>query len=94
MHSGHIILELDSQLYAIGGSNDKTVIADVEALDLHEGVRAEGWTQELCMLSPRTEHAGTVLGGRIWVTGGFDGDEILRFKSLALFKRDRRFSTG
>lgn len=79
MGSGHSLLELDNVIYAIGGTNDKCVLSTVEALDVHPGVSPDHWTQELEMQSPRAEHAAATLGGRIWVTGGFNGEEILRY---------------
>ncbi len=80
--SGHSLCELDDTIYAIGGTNDKSILSDIEALDVHGGTDAFEWTQELSMPSPRTEHAAAVVGGRIWVCGGFDGDEILRCEAL------------
>ncbi len=74
------MVELDDTIYAIGGTNDKSILADIEALDVHGGSIGTEWTQELSMPSPRTEHAAAVVGGRIWISGGFDGDEILRFE--------------
>lgn len=76
--SGHSLLDLDNTIYIIGGTNDKSVLSEVEALDVQSGTRASSWTQELGMLSPRSEHAGATMDGRIWVSGGFDGDDILR----------------
>jgi outer membrane protein assembly factor BamB len=73
-----VLVELDDTIYAIGGTNDKSILSDIEALDVHSGSESAEWTQELSMPSPRTEHAAAVVGGRIWVSGGFDGDEILR----------------
>jgi hypothetical protein len=82
--SGHTLVELDNTIYAIGGTNDKSILSDIEALDVHGGTEVAEWTLELGMPSPRTEHAAAVVVGRIWVCGGFDGDEILRCEPLLL----------
>ncbi|VDL98361.1 unnamed protein product [Schistocephalus solidus] len=59
----------EKALYSIGGDNNRTVLMTVERLALDK--KTNSWTEVASMLVPRGAPAGDVLGGQIYVCGGY-----------------------
>ncbi|BHF65923.1 hypothetical protein SprV_0200893700 [Sparganum proliferum] len=59
----------EKALYSIGGDNNRTVLETVERLALDK--KTNSWTEVASMLVPRGAPAGDVLGGQIYVCGGY-----------------------
>lgn len=86
----HCMASLGERVYALGGSNDhqdsieRFDILDVEAFE----PRSEQWTRVAPLLRASSEAAVAVLGGHIYVLGGYSWDTLAFSHTTQVFHPD------
>ena len=72
------IAVIDKQLYIVGGFNGTTVHSSVEVLEISGDSRPRRWRKIKNMSSPRSGVKAVGFGGKLYVVGGWNGNERLK----------------
>lgn len=68
------VVQLNGQIYALGGHNGLSIFESVELYDPEK----DTWSETVPMLTKRCRLGVATLGGKIYACGGYDGHSFLK----------------